>query len=43
MLAYLVITVAPFALVAPFIGPMLDRLQTGRRLALATSISVGPC
>ena len=34
---YLLITVAPFALVAPVIGPLLDRLQKGRRLALAAS------
>lgn len=34
---YLLITVAPFALVAPLIGPALDRIQRGRRLALAGS------
>ena len=34
---YLLITVAPFALLAPVIGPMLDRLQRGRRVALAAS------
>jgi MFS family permease len=34
---YLAITVAPFALVAPVIGPMLDRIQRGRRAALAVS------
>lgn len=34
---YLAITVAPFAVVAPVIGPMLDRLQRGRRVALALS------
>src|ERR1044072_1801651 len=32
---YLAITVAPFAVVAPVIGPLLDRLQRGRRGALA--------
>jgi MFS family permease len=32
---YLLITMAPFAVVAPFIGPVLDRMQRGRRLALA--------
>ncbi len=37
VLLYLVITVAPFAVIAPFIGPMLDKLQHGRRLALAMS------
>ena len=34
---YLAITVAPFAVVAPVIGPLLDRLQRGRRVALAVS------
>jgi hypothetical protein len=32
---YLLITVAPFALIAPVIGPALDRIQRGRRIALA--------
>lgn len=32
---YLLITMAPFALVAPVLGPLLDRLHRGRRLALA--------
>ncbi|MFB9908875.1 MFS transporter [Allokutzneria oryzae] len=36
---YLLITVAPFALVAPVVGPLLDKLQRGRRLALATSFA----
>ena len=34
---YLLITIAPFAVIAPLIGPALDRLQHGRRAALATS------
>jgi len=34
---YLLITVAPFALLAPVIGPLLDRLQRGRRFTLAAS------
>jgi hypothetical protein len=34
---YLLITVAPFALVAPVIGPLLDRIERGRRVALAAS------
>jgi hypothetical protein len=34
---YLLVTIAPFALVAPLIGPALDRLQHGRRAALAAS------
>ena len=37
---YLLITVAPFALIAPVIGPALDRVQRGRRFALAVA-SVG--
>jgi Major Facilitator Superfamily len=37
---YLLITIAPFALIAPLIGPALDRLQHGRRLALATSFGL---
>jgi MFS family permease len=36
---YLIITVAPFAVVAPVIGPLLDRLQRGRRAALAVSFA----
>jgi hypothetical protein len=34
---YLLVTMAPFAVVAPIIGPALDRLQRGRRWALAGS------
>src|ERR1700754_800725 len=37
---YLLITIAPFAVVAPLIGPALDRLQDGRRLALAASFGL---
>ena len=37
---YLLITIAPFAIIAPLIGPALDRLQHGRRLALATSFTL---
>jgi hypothetical protein len=35
VLLYLLITMAPFAVVAPVVGPMLDRLQHGRRWAMA--------
>jgi MFS family permease len=35
---YLVVTMAPFAVLAPVIGPALDRLQRGRRWALAGSL-----
>ncbi len=31
----LLLTMAPFAVVAPFIGPALDRIQQGRRFVLA--------
>ncbi|WP_199431338.1 MFS transporter [Qaidamihabitans albus] len=34
---YLLITIAPFALVAPVIGPALDRIQRGRRLAMCVA------
>ncbi|MPY96498.1 MAG: MFS transporter [Actinophytocola sp.] len=34
---YLLVTLAPFALIAPLIGPALDRVQRGRRLAMAAS------
>ncbi|MCW2495931.1 MFS transporter [Jatrophihabitans sp.] len=35
ILLYLLITMAPFAIVAPVIGPLLDRLQHGRRWTMA--------
>jgi MFS family permease len=35
---YLLVTMAPFAVLAPIIGPALDRLQRGRRWALAASL-----
>jgi MFS family permease len=37
VLLYLLVTMAPFAVVAPVIGPTLDRLQHGRRYAMATT------
>ena len=37
--AYLLVTIAPFALLAPFIGPALDRIRTGRRLALSLTFA----
>ena len=39
---YLLVTMAPFAVLAPVIGPALDRLQRGRRWALAGSRSAAP-
>ncbi|MGW5355062.1 MFS transporter [Streptomyces sp. NPDC004031] len=35
---YLLVTMAPFALLAPVIGPLLDRLQHGRRAAMAMAM-----
>ncbi len=37
---YLLITMAPFVLLAPVIGPLLDRLPSGRRAAMALSMLV---
>ncbi|NUP31001.1 MAG: MFS transporter [Streptomycetaceae bacterium] len=37
---YLLITMAPFALMAPIIGPLLDRLRRGRRFAIALTMLV---
>ncbi len=37
---YLALTIAPFALIAPLIGPMLDKLQRGRRIAMATTFGL---
>jgi MFS transporter len=35
VLLYLLVTMAPFAIVAPIIGPALDRMQHGRRWVMA--------
>lgn len=35
---YLLITMAPFALVAPVVGPVLDRFRHGRRYAMAATM-----
>ncbi|WP_283139014.1 MFS transporter [Rhizohabitans arisaemae] len=35
---YLLITMAPFAFVAPFVGPALDRLRSGRRFVMAGTL-----
>jgi MFS family permease len=38
----LIITMAPFALLAPFVGPMLDRVQQGRRyIMIGTMLARG--
>jgi MFS family permease len=35
---YLLVTMAPFALLAPIVGPLLDRFRHGRRYALAATM-----
>ncbi|MEV2271056.1 MFS transporter [Nonomuraea africana] len=35
---YLVITMIPFAVVAPFVGPVLDRFRSGRRYVMAGTL-----
>ncbi|MFG2299549.1 MFS transporter [Actinacidiphila glaucinigra] len=35
---YLIVTMAPFALLAPVVGPLLDRIPHGRRAAMAMSM-----
>ncbi|GAB3294209.1 hypothetical protein GCM10027298_02750 [Epidermidibacterium keratini] len=37
---YLLVTVAPFAVIAPVIGPLLDRIDRGRRIALASTFVI---
>ncbi len=34
----MIVTIAPFTLLAPFVGPMLDRVQQGRRYILAGTL-----
>jgi hypothetical protein len=38
VLLYLVLTMAPFAVVAPVLGPLLDRTRGGRRTMIAASM-----
>jgi hypothetical protein len=38
VVVFLLVTMAPFALLAPFIGPALDRMQQGRRYVLAGTL-----
>lgn len=35
---YLLLTMAPFAVLAPVVGPLLDRVRRGRRLAIAATL-----
>jgi MFS family permease len=36
---FLLLTMVPFALIAPFIGPLLDRFSHGRRWAIGTTMA----
>ncbi len=36
IILYLVLTMAPFAIVAPLIGPLVDRIRGGHRVVIAT-------
>lgn len=36
---YLLVTMAPFAILAPVLGPLLDRVRSGRRWALAATFA----
>jgi MFS family permease len=38
VLLYLLLTMAPFAIVAPVLGPALDRLRGGRRIVVIASV-----
>ena len=38
MALYLLVTMVPFALLAPVVGPLLDRFRHGRRYALAATM-----
>ena len=40
---YLLVTMAPFAVVAPVVGPLLDKFRNGRRYALAATLYHGIC
>jgi hypothetical protein len=37
VLGYLLLTIAPFAVVSPFLGPLIDRSMNGRRILVAAS------
>ncbi len=37
---YLLVTMAPFALMAPVVGPLLDRVRRGRRYAIAATLGL---
>jgi MFS family permease len=37
---FLLLTMAPFVLLAPFVGPLLDRFRHGRRWAIGTTLAL---
>ena len=37
VLLYLLLTIAPFAVVSPLLGPLIDRSANGRRILVALS------
>ena len=45
VLAYLLLTIAPFAVVSPLLGPLIDRSANGRRVlvALSAGLRAGLC
>ena len=42
MILYLLLTVAPFAVVAPLLGPIIDRGRGARRATVVVSSACGP-
>jgi MFS family permease len=42
VMIYLLVTMAPFAVIAPIVGPLLDRFRRGRRYALFATL-LGRC
>ena len=40
VLLFLVLTLLPFSIIAPFIGPFLDRFRHGRRWAIGTTMAI---
>ena len=37
---YLIFPIAPFAVISPLVGPLLDRVQGGRRLVIAAGMAI---
>lgn len=40
VLLFLVLTLLPFSIIAPFVGPFLDRFRHGRRWAIGTTLAI---